>query len=260
MDVLKNSTIGVDITKVADIAREAGAKIMEIYAYADFSSIIDIKADDSPLTLADKEANKIIEAGLKALVAYPIISEEGKNMPYEARKDWKEFWLVDPLDGTKEFIKRNGEFTVNIALIRDNKPVAGVIYVPVTGVLYCGVVGEGAYKIENDQQRFIQTNQRKTGLVAVGSRSHASLEEEEVLRNYDIKDKISIGSSLKFCLVAEGKADLYFRSGPTMEWDTAAGQAILEAAGGKMYNQMGNGFNYNKESLLNGGFIATGWN
>ena len=144
--------------------------------------------------------------------------------------------------------------------MQKNRPSIGVIYAPVLDILFVGIVGKGAYKIEGGVKSIIKTNQKKTQLVAVGSRSHASPEDESVLKNYDIVDKTSIGSSLKFCLVAEGKADLYFRSGPTMEWDTAAGQAILEAAGGKMYNQSGNDFMYNKESLLNGGFLCTGWN
>jgi 3'(2'), 5'-bisphosphate nucleotidase len=259
MEELKNSTKLVDIDKLSEIARKAGAKIMEIYAYTDFSGIVDFKADHSPLTLADKEANKIIEESLRELYPYPIISEEGKNIPYELRRGWQQFWLVDPLDGTKEFIKRNGEFTVNIAFIEHNKPSIGVIYAPVPDILYVGVVGKEAFKIEGGIRSVIKTNQKKTKLVAVGSRSHASPEDEAVLSNYNIIDKTSIGSSLKFCLLAEGKADLYFRSGPTMEWDTAAGQAILEAAGGKMYNQSGKDFMYNKESLLNGGFLCTGW-
>jgi 3'(2'), 5'-bisphosphate nucleotidase len=260
MDELKNSTDLVDIEKLADIARKAGKKIMDIYAYTDFSGIVDFKSDNSPLTLADKEANTIIEEELRKLYAFPIISEEGKNIPFELRRAWQEFWLVDPLDGTKEFIKRNGEFTVNIAFLKNNKPVIGVIYAPVLDALYIGVVGKGAYKIDKGVRAEIKTNQKKTKLIAVGSRSHGSPEDEAVLKNYDIVDKTSIGSSLKFCLLAEGKADLYFRSGPTMEWDTAAGQAILEAAGGKMYNQSGKEFIYNKESLLNGGFLCTGWN
>ncbi len=260
MEGLKNSTDLVDIDTLGEIARKAGEKIMEIYAYKDFSEIVDFKADNSPLTLADKEANTIIENSLRELYSFPIISEEGKNIPYELRRGWKEFWLVDPRDGTKEFIKRNGEFTVNIALLKDNKPAIGVIYAPVLDILYIGVVGKGAFKVEGGIRTEIKTNQRKEQLIAVGSRSHASPEDEAVLKNYAIVDKISIGSSLKFCLVAEGKADLYFRSGPTMEWDTAAGQAILEAAGGKMYNQSGKEFSYNKESLLNGGFLCTGWN
>jgi 3'(2'), 5'-bisphosphate nucleotidase len=260
MEGLKNSTDLVDIEKLSEIARKAGAKIMEIYSYTDFSGIVDFKSDNSPLTLADKEANKIIEAALRELYTFPIISEEGKNIPFELRRGWKEFWLVDPLDGTKEFIKRNGEFTVNIAFLQNNKPVIGIIYAPVLDILYVGVTGKFAYKIEKGIKSEIKTNQRKTKLIAVGSRSHGSPEDEAVLKNYDIVDKTSIGSSLKFCLLAEGKADLYFRSGPTMEWDTAAGQAVLEAAGGKMFNQSGNEFAYNKESLLNGGFLCTGWN
>lgn len=259
MDELKNSTDLVDIKALMDIATKAGEKILEIYGYSDFSSIIDHKADDSPLTLADKEANTIIEQGLRDNFPFPIISEEGKDTPYELRSAWTTFWLVDPLDGTKEFIKRNGEFTVNIALIENGSSVLGIVYAPVPKTMYVGVKGKEAFKIEKGIRTDIQTNNRKEGLIAVGSRSHATLEDEKVLENYDIKEKVAIGSSLKFCLVAEGKADLYFRSGPTMEWDTAAGQAVLEAAGGKMYNQSGSDFKYNKESLLNGGFICLGW-
>jgi len=258
MDNIKYPTDLVDISRLEEIARKAGSKIMEIYAYTDFSSIIDFKSDDSPLTLADKEANKIIEEALRANYVFPIISEEGKNIPYELRSGWKEFWLVDPLDGTKEFIKKNGEFTVNIALIADKTPVIGVIYAPVLDILYVGIVGKEAYKIEGGKKSTIKTNNKKSNRIAVGSRSHGSPEDEAVLENYDIIDKTSIGSSLKFCLVAEGKADVYFRSGPTMEWDTAAGQAILLAAGGKMFNQAGGEFTYNKESLLNGGFLCIG--
>ncbi|HSZ26517.1 MAG TPA: 3'(2'),5'-bisphosphate nucleotidase CysQ, partial [Cytophagaceae bacterium] len=186
MEELKNSTNLVDINKVSEIAKSAGAKIMEIYAYTDFTGIVDFKADHSPLTLADKEANKIIENALRELYAFPIISEEGKNVPYELRGAWQEFWLVDPLDGTKEFIKRNGEFTVNIALIHRNKPSLGIIYAPVPDILYVGIVGKEAYKIEKGVKSFIKTNGKKVQLIAVGSRSHASPEDAAVLSNYDI--------------------------------------------------------------------------
>jgi 3'(2'), 5'-bisphosphate nucleotidase len=259
MEELKNSTNLVDIEALEAIALKAGAKIMEIYAYTDFSSIVDFKSDNSPLTLADKEANIIIEEGLRKLYKFPIISEEGKSIPYELRSGWSEFWLVDPLDGTKEFIKRNGEFTVNIALIQNKKPVLGIVYAPDKGIMYVGINGNVAYKIEKGIKKEIKTNNRKNNLTAIGSRSHALPEDEKVLSNYDVKEKTSIGSSLKFCLVAEGKADIYFRGGPTMEWDTAAGQAVLEAAGGAMYDQNGNPFTYNKTTLLNGGFLCTGW-
>jgi 3'(2'), 5'-bisphosphate nucleotidase len=258
MDDIKYPTDLVDISRLEEIARKAGSKIMEIYAFTDFSIIVDFKSDNSPLTLADKEANKIIEEELRTHYIFPIISEEGKDIPYELRSGWKEFWLVDPLDGTKEFIKKNGEFTVNIALIVDKKPLIGIIYAPVLDILYVGIVGKEAYKIVKGTKKTLKTNGKKAQRIAVGSRSHSSPEDEAVLENYDVIDKTSIGSSLKFCLVAEGNADVYFRSGPTMEWDTAAGQAILEAAGGKMYNQSGGDFIYNKKSLLNGGFLCLG--
>jgi len=247
------------LEKINAIAVEAGKKIMEIYAMADFSTITDFKADNSPLTLADKEANKIIEEGLKKLTPHiPVISEEGKDIPYEERKDWKEFWLVDPLDGTKEFIKRNGEFTVNIALIRDGAPVMGTIYVPASETLYFGDKIKGAYKTANGKTEKITVKTSRDKIIAVGSRSHASLEEQQILRNYNVTDTITSGSSLKFCLLAEGSADVYYRHGPTMEWDTAAGQAILEAAGGRMLKPNLHVFTYNKTTLLNEGFVALG--
>jgi 3'(2'), 5'-bisphosphate nucleotidase len=234
---------------------------MEIYGYEDFSSITQLKADESPLTLADHESDEIITKGLQSMYPQiPIISEEGKHTAYEIRKDWPAFWLVDPLDGTKEFIKRNGAFTVNIALIVNKQPVIGVIYAPVLQTLYYGMVGTGAFKQEEKQEPVaIQVNRKKSQLTAVGSRSHADPAEEEVLKPYDVVETISIGSSLKFCLVAEGKADIYYRHGPTMEWDTAAGQAILTAAGGKVVDTSGNIFTYNKLSLVNGSFLCQGF-
>jgi len=247
------------LEKINEIAIEAGKKIMEIYAMVDFSAITDFKADNSPLTLADKEANKIIEEGLKKLAPHiPIISEEGKDIPYEMRKDWKEFWLVDPLDGTKEFIKRNGEFTVNIALLKDNAPVLGTIYAPAFDVLYYGEKGKGGWKTEKGKTEKLAVKTSKDKIVAVGSRSHGAPEELEVQKRYGVTDAITTGSSLKFCLLAEGKADVYYRHGPTMEWDTAAGQAILESAGGRVLKLDMEKFTYNKTTLLNGGFLALG--
>jgi len=243
------------IAPLLNIAMEAGKKIMDIYQ--DSSSWnVEVKDDKSPLTRADKEANLIIEKGLKALpLSFHIISEEGKSTPYEERKNWPVFWLVDPLDGTKEFIKRNGQFTVNIALVEDHAPVLGVIYAPATKELFFGIKGEGAYKqsSENVSTR-LSVSSRSTQLVSVGSSSHASEEEAAYLSKYDIASTIKSGSSLKFCRVAEGVADLYLRTGPTMEWDTAAGQCIAESAGAVMTTLDGTPFLYNKQSLLNTGF------
>lgn len=234
----------------------AGEAIMKVYEEKDFAAITDFKADNSPLTLADKCAHEVIALRLNSFdPQIPIISEEGDTIDYEVRKDWLRYWLIDPLDGTKEFIKRNGEFTVNIALIENNKPVWGIVYAPVTQVLYWGGKNYGAYKVVANEQKAIQVSGRKTQLVAVGSRSHAS--ENIASANFDIVKNVVVGSSLKFCMLAEGIADVYERAGPTMEWDTAAGQAVLEGAGGILTMLDSNIFCYNKPNMLNPGFLAT---
>lgn len=252
-------TIDSDI--IEKIALDAGVKTLEVYNNEELFRNIELKADDSPLTLADKLSHNVIMAGLKENYPdIPIISEEGREMPYEERKKYTTFWLVDPLDGTKEFIRRNGEFTVNIALIENGFPIGGFIYVPVLDVMYSALNGK-AWKTNRGEKMAIQVNNSTSGRVAVRSRSHASPEEEQVLNKYKVIKDISKGSSLKFCAVAEGTADLYYRHGPTMEWDTAAGQAIVEAAGGKIFrgNSEDERFYYNKEDLLNPGFLALGF-
>ncbi|MES2731239.1 MAG: 3'(2'),5'-bisphosphate nucleotidase CysQ [Bacteroidota bacterium] len=248
------------IQAINQIARDAGARIMDIYHNEDFSQVVDFKADSSPLTIADREAHRIIEAELhKIYPDIPVLSEEGKHTDYEIRKKWPVYWLVDPLDGTKEFIKRNGEFTVNIALIENNRPIAGVIYAPVPQVLYFATMLFGAFKQAHNQEPSpIEVNNKSTDLIAVSSRSHADEAEEKLLSQYPISGQVAIGSSLKFCLIAEGNADLYYRHGPTMEWDTGAGQAILEIAGGTVKNLEGENLPYNKPSLVNGSFICQG--
>ena len=240
------------------------------------------KDDKSPLTLADKRSHEIIENVLKQTVTVnnstvPILSEEGKETPYNERKKWEYFWLVDPLDGTKEFVKRNGEFTVNIALIHKHKPVLGIIYIPVKDAFYFAAINVGTYKLENSEiltddlsikelidesQRLPLNNNNKTTLTVIGSRSHTSEQFSEFVKR--LKERhgnvefISSGSSLKLCLVAEGKADVYPRFGPTMEWDTAAGQAIVEQAKGRvMDTQTNEPLNYNKYNLLNPFFIVS---
>ncbi|MCG8476272.1 MAG: 3'(2'),5'-bisphosphate nucleotidase CysQ [Cytophagales bacterium] len=241
------------------LAREAGRAVLDIYQNPEAFGHVEHKADDSPLTLADKASHRVISEGLAALFPdVPVLSEEGADVPYELRSQWKAYFLVDPLDGTKEFISRNGEFTVNIAYVAGNQVESGIIYAPVQDVLYFGKKGEGAFKQTGGQplQRIRVNASEKR--IAVRSKSHASTEEQEVLRRYGIKEEISVGSSLKFCMVAEGKADIYYRHGPTMEWDTAAGQAIVEAAGGKVFkgDQERVRFSYNKENLLNGSFLV----
>jgi 3'(2'), 5'-bisphosphate nucleotidase len=252
----------IDIDQILKIAEDAGKSTLDIYE-REFT--IEEKEDRSPVTEADKKSNEII---LSALTQFypeiPYISEETKQMPYEQRKDWKHFWLIDPLDGTKEFIKKNGEFTINIALIEGQKPVLGVIYVPVKEVFYYAQRGEGSFKIEkNSVPAPIRAtrNNNKEKLTVVGSRSHGSetlntfIEEKK--SDYKEVELISSGSSLKFCLVAEGKADIYPRTGPTYEWDTAAGHAVVLESGKAVYDfESGNPLVYNKENLLNGWFIV----
>lgn len=247
----------IDILKICEIAKKAGNEILKIYHNPALSGNVEHKKDDSPLTLADKASNAVIIEALQNLYPQiPIISEEEKEIPYEIRKNWSSFWLIDPLDGTKEFIKRNGEFTVNIALIENNIAVAGVIYAPVLDIMYWGNEDGAFIQKANETAKAIQSNLKTTDLISAGSRSHGSEEDAKVLSKYDITESVSMGSSLKFCLIATGEADIYYRSGPTMEWDTAAGQAILKAAGGTVTHLSGEEFTYNKESLLNPGFIC----
>ncbi len=252
----------IDFDKIVDIARGAGEAIMDVYLDDEASKLVETKDDDSPLTLADKASHNFIVSELeKHGGGLPVLSEEASSIDFNTRRQWTEYWLVDPLDGTKEFINRNGEFTVNIALIKDCIPVFGVVYVPVTGVLYYGSSDTGAYKVTAEEKQTISVSNRADKLIAVRSRSHASADEEELFAQYDVVDTISVGSSLKFCMVAEGKADIYYRHGPTMEWDTAAGHAVVRSAGGEVYigSSKIEPFTYNKENLLNGSFLVTGF-
>jgi len=248
----------IDIRDIITIAKEAGNAIMQVYKQ-DFE--VEYKQDSSPLTLADKKANDIIENGLNQLsVNFPILSEEGKEIPYEDRKHWEYFWLVDPLDGTKEFVKKNDEFTVNIALIHRDTPVLGVVYSPAVDICYWAKQDEGAFK--DGQKLPLKTaNQRNTYKI-VASRSHMSDETQAFIDAIDTqkeKELISIGSSLKICLVAEGEADIYPRFGPTMEWDTAAAH-IIACQSGKYLKRYVNAryekHKYNKKKLLNQCFVV----
>lgn len=249
----------IDIQDIINISLKAGEKILDIYENVDFAQTVDFKADDSPLTIADKEANKIIVRELAKLYPeIPIMSEEEKEAPFSERKNWTKFWCVDPLDGTKEFIKKNGQFTVNIALIDNKLPVLGVVYAPVLDTTYYSD-GEKSFMIKEGDKRQLRVNFKSTDRIAVRSASHASDEEDTLLDSYGVTDAISVGSSLKFCMVAEGKADIYYRHGPTMEWDTAAGQAVLEGAGGSVSNLEKERFSYNKEILRNNSFLCLGF-
>ena len=244
------------IKEIQNLTQRAGIKILKFY---NEEIEIEWKEDESPLTMADISAHHVIVDALKSLTPYiPVISEESGTPDYSKRKNWNRFWLVDPLDGTKEFIKKNGEFTVNIALIEEGIPVFGVVHIPALGVTYWGKRGEGSFKINKDGtsiQIFSQPPDLKIPLTVVSSRSHGSDTLDDTLAGYGIKvgDKIPAGSSLKFCLVAEGSADIYPRMGPTMEWDTAAGDAVYRYSGekGDRYSPL----TYNKPDLRNGAFI-----
>ncbi len=252
------------------VSLEGGKEIMEVYK-TDFD--VNFKNDKSPLTIADQNAHDVINKGL-TIVKYPIMSEEGKESSYEVRKNWTRYWCVDPLDGTREFVKRNGEFTVNIALIDNNSPILGVIYVPVLDILYAGSV-ENFFMVSDALNNFQKRNfnirdfavpisnkaDHTEALKVLVSRSHLSAETKKYLDELSLEHSgmefLSAGSALKFGLMAEGKADLYPRFSPCMEWDTAAGHAILKAVGKNIYSYpSGEELSYNKINLVNDWFIA----
>lgn len=280
---LKPKTLNLNqLLKLAISAAESAShEILEVYHSENFET--QLKSDNSPLTQADKRAHLCIERHLKK-TGIPILSEEGKNIPYEERKNWKRFWMVDPLDGTKEFIKRNDEFTVNIALIENQQPILGVLAVPVTGVMYYAAKGLGTFKLKSSKfnvqswgtskpetwNEKLETknhepeslilkqetsNQKLTRVVA--SRSHMNDETKDFIAKLGNTEVVAAGSSLKFMLLAEGKADIYPRFGPTMEWDTAAAHGILKELGIKVMTTDGKSeLTYNKPNLLNPYFIA----
>lgn len=246
----------ISLQDVKMIALRAGDAVMQIYK-EDFT--VELKEDSSPLTKADIVSNEIICNALQKLYpTIPILSEENQSVDYKIRKKWQYYWCIDPIDGTKEFVKRNGEFTINIALIHKNKPVLGVVYAPAVGDMYTAKEGEGAYKNKQKLPLHINDDIAKKITVAI-SRSHLSLETQEFIDTIDTKEVVKIikGSSLKLCMVAEGTADMYPKLGPTMEWDTAAADAIVREAGKMTYQ-----FNsdkelvYNKQNLLNPWFIV----
>lgn len=253
----------IDLDLISSVAVTAGSVIMDIYG-RDFE--VDFKSDESPLTKADSQANAVIIDALSThYPQIPIISEENKEIAYAERSEWKQFWLVDPLDGTKEFIKKNGEFTVNIALIKKGFPVAGIVYRPVERISYSAELGSGAFKtliggetkrIRNDRHYL---DEEKVSVVA--SRSHLTPEVADFVERLKESGKevdlISVGSSLKLCLVAEGSANVYPRFGPTMEWDTGAAHAVVLESGRNVINhETGESLIYNKPSLLNPWFIV----
>lgn len=252
----------MDLKTLLNIAIEASEvackKILEVYHSGDFQT--EAKGDNSPLTLADREAHQAIVTLLKQ-TTIPILSEEGKNIPFADRKDWSHLWVVDPLDGTKEFIKRNGEFTVNIALVENQKPVLGVVAVPVTGEIFYGANGVGAFLKKDGITTQLPVRKpidlQQPGLRVVASRSHMNEDTERFISNLKDPSLVSSGSSLKFMLLASGKADVYPRFAPTMEWDTAAAHAVVNQVGIKVLQQNSEQeLVYNKENLLNPYFLC----
>jgi 3'(2'), 5'-bisphosphate nucleotidase len=259
-----------NLNTAIEAALEAGKAILEIYHSGEFD--VEIKGDNSPLTKADTASHNVIMSHLTN-TEIPVLSEEGKAIPYEERKDWKQLWIVDPIDGTKEFIKRNGEFTVNIALIENQMPLIGVIFVPVTGELYFSSKEIGAFKVNVNLEAFdvesllskankLPLQRKDKTFRVVASRSHMSPETEEYVQQMrDIHGEVKLiskGSSLKLCMVAEGTANCYPRFAPTMEWDTAAGQAICEHAGFEVIDwDTKKNMLYNRDEKLNNWFLVT---
>jgi 3'(2'), 5'-bisphosphate nucleotidase len=248
------------LPQVVQLAREAGSAAMRVYA--EVNPAFEYKRDKSPLTQADLASNRVIDEGLRRIAPeWPVLSEESREIPFEQRSGWRRFWLVDPLDGTKEFLKRNGEFTVNIALMEEGRPILGVVYAPAMDRMYYAARGAGAWKAEGESVAAIRIGSPGNGRTrVVVSRSHGSGEEglDRYTGSAESCDFVTMGSSLKFCLVAEGAADLYPRLGPTMEWDIAAAHCIVEQAGGTVTDLEGNAMIYNKPVLLNPGFVARG--
>jgi 3'(2'), 5'-bisphosphate nucleotidase len=245
--------------QVLDLVREAGAAILRVYA-SEFA--VEAKDDASPLTEADMAAHRILVEGLSALEPrLPVLSEEGAGIAWSEREQWERHWLVDPLDGTREFVKRNGEFTVNVALIEGSEPVIGVVHAPALDLMYLAWRGGGAWRIEPDGEHLSICTLRPAPrpLRVAASRSHLDARTQALLERLGECERIGMGSSLKFCRIAEGRADVYPRFGPTSEWDTAAAQCVLEQAGGAVITTRGLPLRYRRgESVLNPDFLALG--
>ena len=256
----ENNELSTLLDPIVELARQAGDAILRVYNSDDFS--VEEKDDKSPLTAADLASHHAIVNGLAALTAdIPVLSEESASLPFTERSSWQRYWLVDPLDGTREFIKRNGEFTVNIALIDAGVPVLSVVHVPVSGVTYLACQGMGAFKQEpGGPRKAIRVRKLGDGpVMVVGSRSHRGESLNNFLDKLGEHDMVGMGSSLKLCLVAEGSADVYPRLGPTSEWDTAAAQCVVEQAGGFVTDTAMKPLRYNtKDSLLNPFFLVFG--
>ncbi len=263
--------LNIIFDSLVSICAHAGELILDVYS-REFP--VEMKEDNSPLTQADRASHEYICSKLETIKVdgriIPLISEEGEIAPHEKRRNWDYYWLIDPLDGTKEFVKKNGEFTVNIALMKNSRPYAGIVYVPVTGAVYYGSEPTGSFRAAVKDGKSVNAiqlpdesiNRRDDVLVAAGSRSHRSEDFDKFVnewasdKGYSSVEVITAGSSLKFCMIAEGAADIYPRFSPTMEWDTAAAHAVVEGAGRSCTSLDGSEFPYNKQSLKNGGFLV----
>ncbi|GAB5521800.1 MAG: 3'(2'),5'-bisphosphate nucleotidase CysQ [Rhodothermales bacterium] len=250
--------LGALLQRIEELAWQAGKEAMCYYDMPHEG--VETKADNSPLTLADTAVHRFLVSELRVLTPeLPVLSEESEEKEYEGRRDWNTFWLIDPLDGTKEFIKRSDEFTVNIALVRGEEPILGVVHAPALEAAWSGAEGVGSFMTRQGARVPIQVRAaRAEALTVVASRDHAGPQVEQMMSANPSMALTSMGSSLKFCLVAEGRADLYPRLSPTMEWDTAAAQAVVEAAGGRVVTPQGERLRYNKADLRNEAFIVVG--
>lgn len=250
------------LPKIEQLAKQAGEAILEIYHADEAAQNVTQKSDESPLTAADLASHRTIIDGLTLITPeIPKLSEESTGITWRERQQWQRYWLIDPLDGTKEFIKRNGEFTVNIALVDNGLPILSVVYAPVLDKCYSGIFGEGAWLDDGQQRQTLDVSAQQTAEVTrvVGSRSHPSEHMQSFLAQLGEVEVVPVGSSLKLCMVAEGKAEIYPRLGPTCEWDTAAGHCVAISAGAVVLDPQGELLKYNqKESLLNPWFLVAG--
>ncbi len=250
----------LDATALLNCIEAARREILAVYEKADL--MVEYKADRSPLTLADRLSHAVLNQGLQQLLpGIPVLSEEGAVHDWEVRRQWRLLWLVDPLDGTRDFVQRTGDFTINVALVEDHIPILGLLDIPLRKTTYLGIRGQGAYRLQAGAVESIHTRHGADhrGLKAAISRSHQADEMAWLkTQGFEVSDVVSAGSALKFALIAEGQADLYPRLGPTMEWDTAAGHCLVAAAGGTVTQVDGTPLLYNRENLLNPPFLARG--
>jgi len=245
------------VPHIIELLQRAGSIIMDIYALGESGAQVEWKSDNSPLTLADRQSHEFLVQQLARIDSQiPIMSEESLQTDFELRRNWPRYWCLDPLDGTKEFIKRNGQFTINLALVENSIPMLGFIHVPLTGYTYWASKGQGAFVHNGEVNQNIRASQKKDGWIAVSSSSHDTDSGDDLLAKFPVTRYIKAGSALKFCYIASGVADVYHRQGPTMEWDTAAGHILVEEAGATFEYLSENRVHYNKVDLRNPSFLV----